>query len=68
MAGARKKVYDTFHTGGRGNVDHGGETGGVGPHIPNQMTPGHHPVPRHPEDAGQFDENFAHKTGEGEKD
>lgn len=64
MSGAKKSKHETFHTGGQGNVEHGSPSGGVGPHTPNQVVPGHHPVPRCPEDEGQFDENFANKTGQ----
>jgi hypothetical protein len=64
MAGARKTKYHDFHVGGQGEVGHGSKTGGVGPHTPNQVTPGHHPVNRCPEDEGSFDENFAQPSKE----
>jgi hypothetical protein len=75
MAGARKRVYQHLHTGGRDNSKEGTEHGSLSPGqiTPggkqlNQMAPALHVVGTSPEDGGQYDENFAHRNGEGEKD
>lgn len=68
MAGARKRVYQTFHTSGRGDTGHGSESPkSMGDEGLNQTAPGLHMVDRCPPNEHEFDENFAHRTGEGEK-
>ena len=75
MAGARKKVYQDLNTGGKNNSHDGTGHGSLSPkhvapggHQLNQMAPDLHIVGNSPEDAGDYDENFGHKGGEGEKD